>query len=107
MSDPILDAIRLQIRRLSQVRVDVDEIYSLLGEEVIKRELIDGDEAKSASAFLKKMQRRLGAKRNEADDDEPAGEQETAATSTPASKSQDSVASAQAAVPPPAGGDKS
>ncbi len=107
MSDPILDAIRLQIRRLSQVRVDVDEIHSLLGEEVIKRELIDGDEAKSASAFLKKMQRRLGAKRNEADDDEPAGEQETAATSTPASKSQDSVASAQAAVPPPAVGDKS
>jgi hypothetical protein len=51
--------------------VDVDELRSLLTEEVIKRELIDGEEAKSAAVFLKKMQRRLSSKRNGSDDREP------------------------------------
>lgn len=74
ISDPILDSIRLQIRRLSQVRVDIDELRSLLTEEVIKRELIDGDEARSAAAFLKKMQRRLNTKRNGSGDDEQEAE---------------------------------
>lgn len=60
----------MQIRRLSQVRVDTDELRTLLVEEVIKRELIDGDEAKSSAALLKKMQRRLAAKRNGSDDHE-------------------------------------
>jgi hypothetical protein len=74
LSDSILDSIRLQIRRLSQVRVEVDELRSLLTDEVIKRELMDGDEAKSASAFLKKLQRRLNAKRNGSDNEEDDAE---------------------------------
>ena len=68
LSDEILDSLRLQIRRMSQVRVEIDELRSLLSDEVIKRELIDGEEAKSASLFLKKLQRRLRAKRNGLDD---------------------------------------
>ncbi|MFY9835673.1 MAG: type I restriction enzyme HsdR N-terminal domain-containing protein [Xanthobacteraceae bacterium] len=68
LSDEILDSLRLQIRRMSQVRIDTDELRSLLSDEVIKRELIDGEEAKSASQFLKKLQRRLRAKRNGLDD---------------------------------------
>jgi hypothetical protein len=68
LSDEILDSLRLQIRRMSQVRMDVDDLRLLLSDEVIKRELIDGDEAKSASVFLKKLQRRLKAKRNGSDD---------------------------------------
>lgn len=70
LSDAILVSVRQQIRRLSQVRVDIDELKSLLAEEVIKRELIDGEEAKSASSFLKKMQRRMNAKRTGSDDEE-------------------------------------
>jgi hypothetical protein len=54
--------------------VDIDELRSLLTEEVIKRELIDGDEARSAAAFLKKMQRRLNTKRNGSGDDEQEAE---------------------------------
>jgi hypothetical protein len=68
LSDEILDSLRLQIRRMSQVRMDVDDLRLLLSDEVIKRELIDGDEAKSASLFLKKLQRRLRVKRNGSDD---------------------------------------
>ncbi len=74
LSDAILDSVRLQIRRLSQVRVDIDELRSLLTEEVIKRELIEGDEAKSATGFLKKMQRRVNAKRNGSDEEEEDSE---------------------------------
>jgi hypothetical protein len=69
LSDSMLDSLRLQIRRLSQVRVEIDDLRSLLTDEVIKRELIDGDEAKSASGFLKKLQRRMNAKRSGSDDE--------------------------------------
>jgi hypothetical protein len=70
LSDSMLDSLRLQIRRLSQVRVEADDLRSLLTDEVIKRELIDGDEAKSASGFLKKLQRRMNAKRSGSDGEE-------------------------------------
>jgi len=70
LSDPILDAVRLQIRRLSKINMDLDDLKSLLTDEVIKRELIEGDDATSSSAFLKKLQRRLNAKRNAGDDEE-------------------------------------
>ena len=73
LSDPILDSLRLQIRRLSRVKVEIDDLRSLLADEIIKRELIDAEEAKSASVFLKKLQRRMNAKRNGSDDDEDSG----------------------------------
>jgi hypothetical protein len=96
MSDSILDTVRLQIRRLSQVRVDLDELRSLLTEQVIKRELIDGDEAKSASAFLKKMQRRLNAKRNGSDDDEEDVSETSVQSTQVSAKSEGSGSSASA-----------
>jgi Type I restriction enzyme R protein N terminus (HSDR_N) len=76
LSDSILDAMRLEIRRLSRIRVDVDDLKSLLTNEVIKRDLIDGDEAKAACAFLKRLQKRLNAKHSEAGDDDPADQEE-------------------------------
>jgi hypothetical protein len=85
LSDPILDAIRLQIRRLSKVNLDVGDLKLLLTDEVIKRELIDGDEANSASAFLKKLQRRMNAKRNGPDDDDDAPENSDHAVAPPPS----------------------
>jgi hypothetical protein len=99
MSDPILDTVRLQIRRLSQVRVETDELRSLLTEEVIKRELIDGDEAKSASAFLKKMQRRLNAKRNGPDDDDEGDPETLGQPTQPSAKNEASCASSSAIAP--------
>ena len=74
LSDAILDALRLQIRRLAQIKVDTDHLRSLLTDEVIKRELIDGDEAISASAFLKKLQKRLNAKRSGSEDEEESAD---------------------------------
>jgi hypothetical protein len=60
---------RLEIRRLSKIRVDVDDLKALLTNEVIKRDLIDGDEAKAACVFLKRLQKRLSAKHGADDND--------------------------------------
>jgi len=70
LSDPLLSSLRLQIRRLSKIRVDVEDLRSLLTDEIVKRELLDGDEAKSASIFLKKLQKRVNNKRNGSDEDD-------------------------------------
>jgi hypothetical protein len=51
-------------------KVSIEDLRSLLMEEVIKRELIDGEEAKSALAHVKKLQRRMNAKRNDSDSEE-------------------------------------
>jgi hypothetical protein len=86
LSDAMLNAIRLQIRRLSKVNIDVDSLKTLLTDDVLKRELIDGPEANSASAFLKKLQRRLNAKRNDAiddDNDTPAAEVDRSSPTAP------------------------
>lgn len=75
LSDSMVDLLRLQIRRLSQVNMDTDDLKSLLADEVIKRELIDGDEAKLAAAFVRRLQKRLNAKRSgSGDDDDPEPE---------------------------------
>lgn len=80
LGDSMLDSIRLQIRRLSRVNVNVDDLKTLLVDEVIKRELIDGEEAKSASAFIRKLQKRLNAKRDGSDDETDSDSGETSAT---------------------------
>jgi hypothetical protein len=92
LSDSMLDSLRLQIRRLSQVRVEPDDLRSLLTDEIIKRELIDGDEAKSASGFLKKLQRRMNAKRSESDDEEQEPDHSTQPPQAPADSSADTSA---------------
>jgi Type I restriction enzyme R protein N terminus (HSDR_N) len=84
VSDSILDSLRMQIRRLSQVRVEIEDLRSLLTDEVIKRELIDGDDAKSASGFLKKLQRRMNAKRSGSDDEDDESDHSTQPQQTPA-----------------------
>jgi hypothetical protein len=96
LSDEILDRLRLQIRRVSQIRVDLDELRSLLSDEVIKRELIDGEEAKSASSFLKKLQRRLKAKRNGSDDQDD----ESVSSGQPLQSPEGDIAPPSAAAPP-------
>jgi hypothetical protein len=71
LSDLLVDQLRLQIKRLSGVKVELEYLRTLLSDEVVKRELVDGDEANSACAFVKKLQRRVSAKRvGSAEDDE-------------------------------------
>jgi hypothetical protein len=47
-SDPVLSAIRREIRRVSEVQVAPEVIERMLREEVIKRDCIEGAEAETA-----------------------------------------------------------
>jgi hypothetical protein len=70
LSDEVLDGLRKEIRRLgSGVRVDIEYLRNLLSEDVIKRDLIDGDEAKAAAQNVKKLHRMAARKRTSKDAD--------------------------------------
>ena len=59
-SQPVLDAIRRELRRASpDVKISLDDIKSVLLNEVIKREVLEGDKAKDATKKVAKS----GAKR--------------------------------------------
>lgn len=46
---PILEVIRRELRRVSpDVRIDIDQIKGVLSNEVIKREVMEGDKAEDA-----------------------------------------------------------
>jgi len=64
LSDDVLDDLRKEIRRLgSGVRVEIDYLRAMLSNDIIKRELIDGDEAKAASQNVKRLQRAVARRK--------------------------------------------
>lgn len=48
LSDAVLDTMRRELRRVSDAKVELDELREALRQEVIKREVIEGDKADSA-----------------------------------------------------------
>ncbi len=62
-SDPVLAAIRREVRRLfSGIKVSEQEIATILASDVLKRDTIDGDPAKQAKATVKKANASLARK---------------------------------------------
>lgn len=58
LSEPILEKLRREIRRLSPgCKVEMDELEAVMRADVLKRDVFDGDEAKQAADFLKKAAR--------------------------------------------------
>lgn len=77
LSTPTIDIIRREIRRMAPgVKVDNQEIENILKNEVLKREVLDGDAAKEATTRVKKALTKA-AKHKEAS----AGQIETAPSS--------------------------
>lgn len=63
-SEPVLQVLRRELRRLSpDVRVESEEILSVLTSEVIKREVMEGDQAKEALKKISKMASKLTRER--------------------------------------------
>jgi len=55
LSDPVLDVLRREIRRLSpDVRVETEEIKSALETEVLKREVLEGEKAEATRRNIAK-----------------------------------------------------
>lgn len=56
-TDRMIEALRKEVRRLSGIRLEPDYLSNLLDNEIVKRELIDTEEAKAATGYVKKLQR--------------------------------------------------
>jgi hypothetical protein len=55
LSSPVLDVIRRELRRLSpDVRIDTEQIHTVLLNEVLKREVVEGDKAEEAKRKITK-----------------------------------------------------
>lgn len=80
LSSPIISAIRREMRRLfPELKVDADTIDGLLIDEIIKRDVLDGEKAKDAQQRIRKSEQKLAraaAKKEKAADngDCPASE---------------------------------
>jgi len=77
LSQPILDGIRRELRKLSpDVRIDTEEIKGVLSNEVIKREVIEGDKSEEARKKIQRMQNKVRkAKEDEATEQMPTSTQ--------------------------------
>jgi len=55
VSPPMLQALKKELKRISSsIKIEEDQLKSILQNEVLKREVVDSDDAKQAIEFLKK-----------------------------------------------------
>ncbi len=60
LSDPVLETMRREIRRLSpEVRIQVEDLREMLNQEVLKREVIEGEKAETAKKKVQKAASKL------------------------------------------------
>jgi predicted type IV restriction endonuclease len=72
LSAPVLDSIRRELRRLSDVKLEVDELREALRNEVLKREVLEGDRAEDAKRKVARAANKTLRSRKEAGPDEAA-----------------------------------
>jgi hypothetical protein len=74
LSEPVLQVLRRELKRMSpDVRVEIDEIKSVLINEVIKRDVLEGDKATDARKKVAKAgNKQLKAKAEKLEADTPA-----------------------------------
>jgi hypothetical protein len=74
LSDPVLDTVRRELRRLSDAKIDAEDLRTALKQEVIKREVIEGDKADSARRKVSKMAGKALRNRREKNEGEAAAD---------------------------------
>lgn len=71
LTEPVLDVLRRELRRVSpEVRIDTDQIKQVLADEVIKRDVMEGDKAEEAQ---RKLGRAAGKALRSAREPKPVG----------------------------------
>lgn len=68
LSDTVLETIRRELRRLSDAKVEVEELREALRQEVIKREVLEGEKADSARRKVAKSAGKMLRVRKEKDE---------------------------------------
>ena len=83
LTDPVLDVVRRELRRMSpDVKIDTDQIRSVLFQEVLKRDVIEGEKADEArKKVARAANRALKAKAAAAGNDEQGSSDENNHTS--------------------------
>ena len=72
LSEPVLEIVRRELRRLSPgVKIEVEEIKKVVMQDVLKREVIEGEKAEEACKQFKKASNK--ALRSEVDQDDNGG----------------------------------
>jgi hypothetical protein len=74
LSDAVLDTVRRELRRLSDAKVEIEELREALKLEVIKREVIEGDKADSARKKVSRSAGKMLRVRKGKDDEEAGSE---------------------------------
>lgn len=60
LSDPIVDAIRKELKRISpDIKIEKDQIKNVLSKEIIKRDVLEGEKALEASKNISKAMNKL------------------------------------------------
>jgi len=72
LSDPVLETVRRELRRLSDAKLDVEELRAALKLEVIKREVLEGDKADGARKKVAKAAGKMLRTRKEKEEQEAA-----------------------------------
>ena len=73
LSEPILKAIRRELRKLApKMSIDTDEVKVLLTSEILKRDIVEGQDMKDAKRKVKRARRRAASKGESPSAPEPA-----------------------------------
>lgn len=81
LSDPVLETVRRELRRLSDIKLEVEELREAIRSDVIKREVLEGDKADAAARKVTKSAGKLLRARKEQATVDPEAD---AAEDTPA-----------------------
>ena len=83
LGDAVLETVRRELRRMSDAKVELDELREALRQEVIKREVLEGDKAESARKKVMKAAGKMLRIRKGKDDAEEAASPVVPAAATP------------------------
>jgi len=70
LGDPVLEVIRRELRRLSpDVRIEIDDLRAAVAQDVLKRDVIEGEQADQARKKLSRAASRMLRIRKQGEDD--------------------------------------
>ena len=83
LTDTVIEVVRRELRRVASVKVDVEQVRAVLQNEVLKREVLEGDKAVAATRQISRSVNKSLRKSPEDDSDKPETPAASAAAGSP------------------------
>lgn len=77
LSDPVIDTIRRELRRLSDAKLEPEELREALLQDVLKRDVLEGEKAEAAKKKVVKAANKMLRIRKEREEQEPGAAEVT------------------------------